>query len=172
MEYNDSTTDIIDINDQYNNKKPSIDPLLSITNEFDLDSDTFKAIVDGFKEECERGLNTTSASGLATMIPSYVTRMPTGDEKGTFLALDLGGSNLRVSAVELLGEGQAEVLREIRRTVSDAQRTGSSNYFFDWIADAVGELLDNLPPHHQDIFGSSSTNQPVAMGVCWSFPLE
>lgn len=95
------------------------------------------------------------------MIPSFVTRLPTGDERGTFLALDIGGTHLRVSAVHLLGEGHVQVT-EVRRTISDALRTTSVPVFFDWIADAVAQLLrslDNVP-------------RPLAMGVCWSFPLK
>lgn len=32
-----------------------------------------------------------------------ITKLPTGEEKGEFLAVDLGGTNLRISFVELLG---------------------------------------------------------------------
>ena len=32
---------------------------------------------------------------------TYVTRLPTGREEGTFLALDLGGTNFRVILAEL-----------------------------------------------------------------------
>ncbi|KAI7875239.1 actin-like ATPase domain-containing protein [Lichtheimia hyalospora FSU 10163] len=97
------------------------------------------------------------------MIPSYVTRMPKGDETGTFLSLDLGGSNLRVSAVELLGQGQVQVA-EVKRIVTDDLRTGAIDSFFDWMADAVHDLL--LQQHIQ-----LPTNDPLAMGVCWSFPV-
>lgn len=38
------------------------------------------------------------------MIPTYVQHIPNGSEKGTFLALDLGGTNLRVCEVTLLGD--------------------------------------------------------------------
>lgn len=38
------------------------------------------------------------------MIPSYVQHIPSGSEKGTYLALDLGGTNLRVCEVTLLGD--------------------------------------------------------------------
>lgn len=50
------------------------------------------------------------------MISSYVTRLPTGEETGTFLALDLGGSTLRACAVDLLGNGQVNVT-EVRRLI-------------------------------------------------------
>ncbi|KAI9266688.1 hypothetical protein BDA99DRAFT_436145 [Phascolomyces articulosus] len=170
-----------DSSKQIDNNNKDVDPLLTIRDEFNIDTEKFKAIVNGFNEECEHGLNATSASGLATMIPSYVTRMPTGQEKGTFLALDLGGSNLRVSAVDLLGDGQVHVVTEIRRTVSDEQRIGSTTDFFDWMADSVKELLDNLSPHYhhqqqEDIVlvngKHNQKQQSVAMGVCWSFPLD
>lgn len=37
-------------------------------------------------------------------LPTPITSLPDGTEKGKFLALDLGGSNLRVGVVELFGE--------------------------------------------------------------------
>jgi hexokinase len=39
------------------------------------------------------------------MIPSHVTRRPNGTETGTFLALDLGGTNFRVCEITLEGNG-------------------------------------------------------------------
>lgn len=142
--------------------------LASIANEFHITDDQYKAIVEGFKAECHIGLNTPLASSddqPTIMIPSYVTRMPKGDETGTFLSLDLGGSNLRVSAVELLGQGQVQVA-EVKRIVTDDLRTGAIDSFFDWMADAVHELLS------QQHMTQISSNDPLAMGVCWSFPVE
>jgi len=40
----------------------------------------------------------------AQFLPTPITGLPDGREKGKFLALDLGGSNLRVGIVELFGE--------------------------------------------------------------------
>lgn len=40
------------------------------------------------------------------MIPTFVQHVPSGTETGTFLALDLGGSNLRTCSVTLLGESR------------------------------------------------------------------
>ncbi|CDH53982.1 probable glucokinase [Lichtheimia corymbifera JMRC:FSU:9682] len=137
-----------------------------IRHDFTLTPENFKAIVYGFKAECEKGLSTPTATGLATMIPSYVTRMPTGKETGTYLALDLGGSTLRVCAVCLLGEGQVKVT-EVRKTISDQLRTSTTAIFFDWIADTVAELLGKIPSSQQ-----RADKPAVAMGVSWSFPLD
>lgn len=141
--------------------------LALIRQEFLLSPDKFKAIVEGFKAECEHGLATASASGLATMIPSYVTRMPTGNETGTYLALDLGGSTLRVSAVQLLGNGQVKVT-EVRRLITGTLRSGTTDAFFDWVVDAIAELIETIPPRDDE----QHQKQPLAMGVSWSFPLE
>ncbi|CEG68604.1 hypothetical protein RMATCC62417_04833 [Rhizopus microsporus] len=134
----------------------------SVYKEFELSQETFKAIVQGFISEYNHGLNTASASGLATMIPSYVTCLPTGQETGTFLSLDLGGSTLRVCAVELLGQSKVKVT-QIRQTIApnDPIRTSEATEFFDWIALAVAQLVHKL--------GSS---KPLSMGVCWSFPID
>ncbi|KAI9011968.1 hypothetical protein CLU79DRAFT_805993 [Phycomyces nitens] len=138
-----------------------LDPLDSIREAFELSSTQFAALVKGFQEEYDMGL-TTSSTEIATMIPSYVTRMPTGKEQGTFLALDLGGSTLRVSAVHLLGQGQVKVT-EVRRAIpmADPLRTGTSDAFFDWIVEAVCELLSKI-----------NTHESLSMGVCWSFPID
>ena len=37
------------------------------------------------------------------MIPSFVSNLPKGNERGKYLALDLGGTNFRVCLVELKG---------------------------------------------------------------------
>ncbi|KAI7896247.1 uncharacterized protein EV154DRAFT_492783 [Mucor mucedo] len=143
------------------------DPLQDIRQLFDLNLDTFKAIVDGFKAEYESGLNTASAAGLATMIPSYVTTLPTGKEKGTYLALDLGGSTLRVSAVELLGDCNVKVT-EIRRDIAphDPLRTSGATTFFDWIVDTIAELILKIG------YDTAHADEPLSLGVCWSFPVD
>jgi len=43
------------------------------------------------------------------MLPTYVFGWPTGQEKGSYLAVDLGGTNLRVCLVELEGDSKFEV---------------------------------------------------------------
>ncbi|KAI8388305.1 uncharacterized protein BYT42DRAFT_491840 [Radiomyces spectabilis] len=138
------------------------DALQDIQNAFALEPHQFQAIVQGFKSELNSGLATMSASGLATMIPSYVTKLPTGRETGTYLALDLGGSTLRVCAVELLGHGQVTVT-EVKRSIAvkDPLRTGTAEAFFDWIVDTVHELVQKI-----------NVQTPLVMGVCWSFPLD
>ncbi|CAO3626593.1 unnamed protein product [Cunninghamella blakesleeana] len=139
----------------------------SIRQAFELTKEQFEIIVKGFKHEYEEGLNTAEAKGLATMIPSYVTKLPTGKEKGTFLALDLGGSTLRVCAVELLGYDGKVNVNEMKRSIPmmDPLRQGHVDPFFDWIAETVDLLLKEYHIDH-------SSQHPLSMGVSWSFPID
>src|SRR4051812_977006 len=95
---------------------------------FLLKKQQLERIRDGFLEEEEHGLRTNS-DAISAMIPSYVNSLPTGDEKGSFLSLDLGGTNCRAAAVQLLGGGKVEVL-EVKRAVPNELRVGTVSYLF------------------------------------------
>ena len=48
--------------------------------------------------EMDAGLASAGTSSLL-MIPTHLTSVPTGQETGSYLALDLGGTNFRVLKV-------------------------------------------------------------------------
>ena len=141
----------------------------NLEHEFLLSKEKLAPIIDGFANEFQHGLKTPSR-GLATMIPSFVTKLPKGNETGSFLSLDLGGTNLRISAVELLGNGQVRVL-ELKRSPSQELKTGSGAAFFDWIADAVHELI-TVKARHLFTEAQVHGEETLSLGVCWSFPVE
>jgi hexokinase len=137
--------------------------------QFLLDKNQMAPIVKGFIAEYQSGLKTPS-KGVASMIPSFVTALPTGNETGTFLSLDLGGTNLRVNAVELLGNGEVNIM-ENKRLATTELKHGTGEAFFDWIADTIKELVTEKAPH---LFSADqvSGKETLALGVCWSFPVE
>ena len=73
------------------------------------------------------------------MIPSFVTSLPTGNETGTFLVAHLGGTNLRVNAVQLLGNGEVNIVENKRLATNDL-KSGSGETFF---------LMDSI--NHQEL---------------------
>lgn len=76
-----------------------------IIKSFDITEAELKALVDLFIESAEKGLsNVSSSHDSMPMIPTYVTSVPTGKEKGVLLAADLGGTNFRVCSVTLNGD--------------------------------------------------------------------
>ncbi|MCX8111021.1 MAG: hypothetical protein N3D15_07210 [Syntrophorhabdaceae bacterium] len=84
----------------------------------------------------EMGLGLAGKESSLKMIPSFVGR-PRGNEKGNFLAIDLGGTNIRILAVRLDGEGRAEPLAMSRYPISHEAMTGTGVRFFDFIAGSV-----------------------------------
>lgn len=53
------------------------------------------------------------------MIPTWVMGFPDGMEKGRYLALDLGGTNLRVCEIDLEGNGKFDMIQSKYRLVSN-----------------------------------------------------
>lgn len=97
------------------------------------------------------------------MIPSYIQSIPTGAETGTFLALDLGGTNLRVCEVTLLGDSKW-TMKQQKYTVSDALKLGDSSALFDYIANAVDQFLT-------EIGTTGDVDEKLYLGFTFSFPV-
>ena len=103
------------------------------------------------------------------MLPSYIYELPTGQEQGTYLALEVGGSNLRIALVELNGRSLG---MRIQRTmcfpiITDIRQLKEYR-FFDWMAERIGDLLGM----EAEPLGHTNGNEPLPMGVAWSFPIE
>jgi hexokinase len=58
-----------------------------------------------FSQKLKRQFRERLWSNPECMLPSYNSQLPTGHESGQYLALDVGGSTLRVALVELKGRG-------------------------------------------------------------------
>ena len=106
------------------------------------------------------------------MLPSFNYRVPTGREKGRFLAIDVGGSTLRIALVELRGRDVAdgtsacEILRtNIVRAEEGKALVGMA--FFEWMADRILETI-YVNGERWDERG----DEPLPMAVTWSFPIE
>ncbi|KAH9032170.1 hypothetical protein EDB85DRAFT_2073971 [Lactarius pseudohatsudake] len=75
--------------------------------------------------------------------PTFVTGVPDGTETGTFLALDLGGTNLRVCQVELHGD-KTFTLKQQKYRVSEALKTGEATTLFDYLADSMRTMSKSI----------------------------
>ncbi|KAF3480434.1 hexokinase family protein [Arthroderma uncinatum] len=123
-----------------------------------------------------------AASSLEQFFPAAVTRLPTGQETGHYLAAYVGLSYLRVAFIDLLGpavpraktNGSKGVIPpRVRRTLEKAwpieERLKKDNAkdLFAWIGDCVAEVVaDSLDP-----VGSSSPAS-VDMGISFCFPIK
>ncbi|KAI0870280.1 hexokinase-1 [Hypoxylon argillaceum] len=102
------------------------------------------------------------------MLPSFNHLLPTGNEIGQYLALDVGGSTLRVALVQLRGreaEGRGcEIVRMISFKITPEIKKLEGMAFFDWMAMRICDVI------HKD--GAANTEDPIPMGLAWSFPVE
>ena len=133
-------------------------------------------IAEDFRTEMQWGLIDDRKSSLR-MLKSYAA-LPTGKETGEYLALDFGGTNLRVLRSCLLGNGRYEVVKKAARplrtvnydfTTSDA----SAESLFDFIARMIAEVIDDNPSQqfllgHTFSFPSTQTNLYNARLITWT----
>ncbi|TPX54962.1 hexokinase [Powellomyces hirtus] len=128
--------------------------------EFTVSSKKLQTMVRHMVNEMRKGLE--SDGHMLKMIPSYVVARPAGDETGSYLALDLGGSNFRVCMVELRGQGQTAI-RQSKHMVSDELKTGSGEALFDFFATCIADFLKSI---------GIDPKEKRALGFTFSFPVE
>ncbi|KAG5715224.1 Glucokinase-1 [Termitomyces sp. T112] len=134
-----------------------------IDRSFQLSSQDLVGLTKAFLHEISLGL--ASYGQPMAMIPTFVTGVPDGTETGTFLALDLGGTNLRVCEVALNGD-KTFSLRQQKYKVSDSLKTGEATVLFDYLADSVDAFLTT---HAASAYSYGSD---VHLGLTFSFPVE
>ncbi|EON64680.1 hypothetical protein W97_03913 [Coniosporium apollinis CBS 100218] len=105
------------------------------------------------------------------MLPSYNHTLPTGNERGTYLALDVGGSTFRVALVELCGKHKEwdKSMRMVKiesYRIDNTVRALKGHAFFDWMAERIAEVLEDA--EIRKLRGSTV----LPMGMAWSFPVE
>ncbi|KAF2852859.1 actin-like ATPase domain-containing protein [Plenodomus tracheiphilus IPT5] len=104
------------------------------------------------------------------MLPSYNDTLPTGLERGTYLALDVGGSTFRIALVELNGrQPDTKNMRIVAMKsykIDEKVRQRSGSQFFDWMAEKIQQALAD--PQLHKLAGIPS----IPMGLSWSFPVE
>ena len=95
-------------------------------------------------------------------LPSFLPR-PSGQESGTYLALDFGGSNVRAMTVKL-ADGEADILRMKKMSL---RRVGSLDYTSADVQakDLFGVIADL-------ILTVTAGGETVALGPTFSFPAE
>ncbi|KAJ1564411.1 glucokinase, partial [Cladochytrium tenue] len=119
-------------------KDPTAETIARLQALFTVSRGQLRQIVSHMVSEMQKGLEDDSHS--LRMIPTHVVRRPTGHETGSYLAMDLGGSNFRVCEVVLEGNGVART-RQRKFVVPDAVKTGPGRALFDYLADAVAGFL-------------------------------
>lgn len=138
-----------------------------ICKSFELSQTNLKELVDLFIESANYGLSHTSTGKIAMpMIPTFVTSIPTGKEKGLLLAADLGGTNFRVCSVKLNGDHTFDLIQSKNPIPVDLM-TSTSDELFSYLANKIGSFIKK---HHNEKFVSETGK--LKLGFTFSFPVE
>ncbi|XP_037473059.1 hexokinase-2 [Triticum dicoccoides] len=126
-----------------------------------------RQVADAMAVEMHAGLASEGGSKLG-MIISYVDSLPTGQEKGLFYALDLGGTNFRVLRVQLGGKEGRVVKQECDELSIPAHlMTGTSQELFDFIAAALAKFVASEGEDFHLLEGRQRE-----LGFTFSFPVK
>jgi hexokinase len=109
------------------------------------------------------------ATSEVNMLPSYNHQLPSGKERGTFLALDVGGTTFRVAVIELLGKSELygrKILKKSSFKISENVKQLEGVMFFDWMAKRIEDTVSSC------VDGQELSDAPLGMGLSWSFPIE
>ncbi|KZF23158.1 actin-like ATPase domain-containing protein [Xylona heveae TC161] len=134
-------------------------------------------------------------------LPTPITTLPSGTETGRFLAIDVGGTNLRVGFIELHGDKSSSTsVRDVNVcNGSEESRNGchspsassiSRKYekswpigehlkmdkaedLFTWIGDCIAEVVRECVDSESDVesSGNFAEERRLAMGITFSFPM-
>ncbi|KAI9471702.1 hypothetical protein LPJ78_000631 [Coemansia sp. RSA 989] len=127
---------------------------------FAVTDDKIREIINEFHRSMKAGLAADDPSELL-MIPTFVNRRPTGTETGKFLALDLGGTNLRVCQVTLNGDTTYNLVQQKFTITQEAK----SARLWDFVAECVGVFLEEHDLH------PPPGRRTIPCGYTFSFPI-
>jgi hexokinase len=127
---------------------------------FSVTDQDLREIAGRFHQAMLDGL--AGAKGPLKMLPSFLNT-PSGLEKGRFVAVDFGGTNVRVLLVELRGSGQSVILKRESLPLQDPD----AGYDFTLETATGGELFDFLAGQIKEI---AVPGEVCALGHTFSFP--
>lgn len=141
----------------------------AIVKEFTVDSAKLEELTTHFIKSIEEGLEHApgeKSKGLP-MIPTFVTSIPNGRERGVFLAADLGGTNFRVCSVELKGNSTFKLEQLKNRIPDDLLEAETSEELFGYLAKKIAQFVDKYHPT-----GSTDTTGKLKLGFTFSYPVD
>jgi hexokinase len=107
---------------------------------FWVSKEKLKTISQRFQEELEEGLAEDGQN--ISMNVTWVQGWPTGNEKGSFLTIDLGGTNIRICLVTLSGRQHKVDMKQHQYELHDDVKTGDADRLWSFVADCLEEFID------------------------------
>ncbi len=137
------------------------DIVKEVVSSFEIDRDAMIRIAMQFKDSIEAGLK--GEESCLKMIASYVGK-PSGKEEGTFMTMDMGGTNLRCTKFKI-DNGNFEKLIEKKEKLINKEKNydltkenTDAKQLFGFIADCMASIVE--------------PNESLYLGNTFSFPCK
>lgn len=114
-----------------------------LVEKFTLSKEQLYNIAADFRADMRAGLAGENSS--LKMLPAFLD-LPSGAEQGRYIAIDFGGSNVRIMAVELKGRGAVAITAVRKASLIDADgrnlisADATATQMFDFIAEELAQL--------------------------------
>ncbi|KII72975.1 Hexokinase [Thelohanellus kitauei] len=134
----------------------------SILDKFRLGKNHLLQIVESLQSAFNRGLESDVESYYyhpVKMLNTHLMVVPNGSETGRFVALDLGGTNLRILEISVVDGSLSP--KSLLFTVPPSIQSGTGEELFEFIADRIAEGLKEFGFEDVDV---------EYMGFTFSFP--
>lgn len=132
-----------------------------LEDQFLVPGEKLKQITEHFVSELGQGL--TEEGGDIPMNVTWCMGFPSGYETGTYLALDMGGTNLRVCEITLpAGKGEFDIIQSKYR-MPEELKSGEGEELWEYIADCLQQFIEY---HHE---GERLNTLPL--GFTFSYPV-
>uniref|UniRef100_A0A1A9WH75 Phosphotransferase n=1 Tax=Glossina brevipalpis TaxID=37001 RepID=A0A1A9WH75_9MUSC len=130
---------------------------------FLLSDDTYQQIRDIFLDEIKKGLcKYTHEKAAVKCLLTFVEKLPSGCERGKYLALDVGGTNFRILLLDLHDGGDNLKLEIANYELPESLLTASGRELFDFLADCL----------YAFIYKYELQKDELSLGFTFSFPLK
>ncbi|PYI18652.1 hexokinase [Aspergillus violaceofuscus CBS 115571] len=129
---------------------------------FTIDGDSLRRITDHFVQELEKGLGNEDSD--IPMNVTWVMNQPTGYETGSYLTVDMGGTNLRVCNVTLTGEKGGCELTQHKFKLPKHMRQCTADELWAFIADRIQDFIEEqhlTPPESEKLPLAFTFSYPV-----------
>jgi len=165
-------------NTQYKRSMTLADQAKRVAAEFDFDDNAVNKAVKEFIREMDEGLEKEGTE--MSQIPTYVTAVPNGTEKGLYMAVDLGGTNFRVCSIELHGNTTFSLTQSKVAIPRELMVAKTSKELFSFLAKQIEAFLKL---HHEEHYAGTlrrregKAGEPVDeeifnLGFTFSFPVH
>ncbi|KAF2202108.1 hypothetical protein GQ43DRAFT_455311 [Delitschia confertaspora ATCC 74209] len=145
--------------------------------EFDFPKENVNKAVKEFLREMSEGLEKDGTE--LSQIPTYVTAVPNGTEKGLYMAVDLGGTNFRVCSIQLHGNTTFSLTQSKVAIPRELMVAKTSKELFSFLAKQIEAFLKT---HHEEHYfhhirrrntgGQTKEEEIFNLGFTFSFPVQ